>query len=435
MSSQSSSTDAKRSEFLQVADAIGARLCRDALWDGERCNWLGDSMEHIGKDWKVAHRALGPDLYGGTSGVALFLGCLFAFTGERLFRKTALGGIRQAISRTAIPEESSGLGFYSGLTGIAYSLVTLSRLFESAELDEHARRVLEGPLTRAPEPSALDVIAGSAGAIPALLTMSRVLGEDSACELAVRHGHNLLATADVRSVGLSWNTLNIPAADRRQDLTGFSHGAAGIGWALLELGEVTGEPRFVNAAEQAFAYERQWFDPAHENWPDFRSLYDPTVQGDRTPGYPVTWCHGAPGIGLSRLRAFDITGTRVYRDEAEAALRCTERVLEAPVEGNFCLCHGAAGNAELFLYAGQVLHEERYHLVATRVGEEGADRYETSHVPWPCGVTGGGECPDLMLGLAGIGQFYLRLYDPEQTPLILLAGWRGRQVSRAGFGL
>jgi len=33
---------------LPVADAIGARLCRDAIWAGRRCNWLGASMEPVG---------------------------------------------------------------------------------------------------------------------------------------------------------------------------------------------------------------------------------------------------------------------------------------------------------------------------------------------------------------------------------------------------
>lgn len=27
--------------FLETADFLGARLCRDAIWAGNRCNWLG----------------------------------------------------------------------------------------------------------------------------------------------------------------------------------------------------------------------------------------------------------------------------------------------------------------------------------------------------------------------------------------------------------
>jgi len=38
----------------------------------------------------------------------------------------------------------------------------------------------------------------------------------------------------------------------------------------------------------------------------------------------------------------------------------------------------------------------------------------------PCGVVSGGETPNLMLGTAGIGYFYLRLYDSSAVPSVLL---------------
>ena len=36
------------------------------------------------------------------------------------------------------------------------------------------------------------------------------------------------------------------------------------------------------------------------------------------------------------------------------------------------------------------------------------------------GGLGGGETPGLMLGLAGIGYFYLRLFDPDGVPPVLI---------------
>ena len=48
----------------------------------------------------------------------------------------------------------------------------------------------------------------------------------------------------------------MPALD---GLTGFSHGAAGIALSLLELWGLTNEPRFRQAAEAGFAYERSLF--------------------------------------------------------------------------------------------------------------------------------------------------------------------------------
>src|SRR5258708_24002745 len=85
-------------DSLEAAAAIGAGLARDALWDGKRCNWLGDVMELVLRSWQVVHRSYGPDLYGGTSGVSLFLARLFQITGERVFRVTAEGAAGNADS-------------------------------------------------------------------------------------------------------------------------------------------------------------------------------------------------------------------------------------------------------------------------------------------------------------------------------------------------
>ncbi|HYP18471.1 MAG TPA: lanthionine synthetase LanC family protein, partial [Chloroflexia bacterium] len=52
--------------------------------------------------------------------------------------------------------------------------------------------------------------------------------------------------------------------------------------------------------------------------------------------------------------------------------------------------------------------------------DRGMVQYGQQRMPWPCGVMGGGENPSLMLGLAGIGYFYLRLYDPDKVPSVLM---------------
>ena len=92
------------------------------------------------------------------------------------------------------------------------------------------------------------------------------------------------------------------------NLTGFSHGAAGIGYALLELYDITKELKFLMAAENAFSYENHWFNKQNNNWPDFGTHDGIRVSKDKNQrlAYSYAWCHGAPGIGLSRIRAYDI---------------------------------------------------------------------------------------------------------------------------------
>jgi lantibiotic modifying enzyme len=406
--------------FLDAAAAIGARLCRDAVWDGARCNWLGDMLEPLGGAWTVVHRAMGPTLYDGTAGIALFLARLHALAGGRPFRAAAEGALRQAVSRAGTIDPAARIGLHSGLTGIAWALAAAGEaLGEGALLDE-SRRLARGLLEVEPSPGATDVISGSAGAVPVLLELAGRLGEPELRGAAVRHGEMLLDAANRGEAGWSWRTLDMPT---RQDLTGYSHGASGIALALLELFRATGEERFREGAEQGFRYERGCFVPAQGNWPDFRLFGDPAAAAAQPVGCSLAWCHGAPGIGLARLRALRLTGDPVHRGEAGAALAVTAQALRmaaATGSAGFSLCHGDAGNAELLLLAAEALGEPEHRAVAEELGRRGIERHLAPGVPWPCGVLNAGETPGLMLGLAGIGYFYLRLHAPARAPSVLL---------------
>src|SRR5262249_7884271 len=78
--------------------------------------------------------------------------------------------------------------------------------------------------------------------------------------------------------------------------SGFSHGAAGLALALLELHSITGRLDFRDAARRAFDYEETLFDPHRGNWADLR-------RPSGTSRFELAWCNGAPGIALARLRA------------------------------------------------------------------------------------------------------------------------------------
>jgi lantibiotic modifying enzyme len=210
-----------------------------------------------------------------------------------------------------------------------------------------------------------------------------------------------------------------PPPPGQRPLTGFAHGAAGVGYALSALSDATRNPGYRHAATVAFGYERAVFDPAQGNWPDFRAPVNTAQAG---VAFAVQWCHGAPGIALSRLYAMQ--GDDGCRAEVAAGLATTRRAIThrlAGHTGNFSLCHGLAGNAEALRCASDIAGapSEEGLAIAMQVAEYGLERYPDRDRKWPCGVPDGTSY-DLMRGLAGIGHFYLRWYDPTVPSVLLL---------------
>ncbi len=408
------------SRFLDAADRIGSRICRGALWAGPCCNWLGGMMD--GSTRTPVYAALGPSgsnrlagacLYEGTAGIALFLARLFAFSREAIHKRTLEGALNHVVGQLRSCEESLNIGYYTGLTGIAYTLIESGEIIEHHGLIERGINELVRLRHIRSSPRTVDVLGGSAGVIPVLIDVAERFGRSELIETAVLHGDHLLASADKSTDGWSW------ATNTRwvRNLTGQSHGTAGIAWSLLELHAATGDERFRAAAREALRYERQHFDAERRNWPDYRKL-DPSGTWHE-PRCTTAWCHGAPGIGTSRLRVSELlSDDRDCKTEIDAAIATTLASFRNP--NNFSLCHGHSGNAELLLIAADQLNRPDLRQAAEAVGDLGIDRYLNTEIPWPCGLETVWETPTLMLGLAGIGYFYLRLHDPKNVKPILI---------------
>ena len=366
--------------FIDTAARIGARLCRDAIWHEDRCTWTTDAN----RDDEVRHVAMGPDLYEGTSGVALFMTRLAKASGDRMFDETAQGAILHA--RRAKMDSAN---LYSGEAGV---------LLASAEV--LGEEIDDAALLRSAEAFAFrayDLMGGEAGVIIPLLHAWRKSRNPALLASAVRKGDWLIAEAEREEDRLSWASSGDVESP---NLTGLSHGAAGVGWALAELFGCSGERRFADAALDAFRYEREYFDEDEQNWPDFR---------DDEVTFSAAWCHGAPGIALSRFRAL-----RWIPDCGNADLRIALETTRRAVYDNWCLCHGQCGNAEILRIAGM-------RDAALGIAEEGVERFDRRRMPWPCwAVPDGPELPGLMTGLAGIGEFYLRMAGETISPSPLL---------------
>jgi lantibiotic modifying enzyme len=401
---------------LSVSARIADHLCDTAFRHGDRCTWMGVTQDaEDGSDQvDFTYGTLGPDLYGGSAGVALFLAEVCRHTGDRRWRDTALAGMAHALDRLDTILPAARAGFYTGHIGVAYAAALIGRSLERGDLEAQAIALLNRLGGPARGDVIVDLVAGGTGAIAPLLALAARLDRPAFSDLAMRLGRETVAAAIRSDDEWSW-PVSTGAIEATRPLTGLAHGAAGIGWSLLELGVATGAGEMIEAAHGAFRYENRWFRPAEDNWPDFREEED-----DDAPSC-VAWCHGAPGIGLTRLRALEL-GFDAYRSDAEAAMRTTQASLadrDGWIDEDFSLCHGHGGLAEVLRYGSRLLGQPNAAKLVWEAAAAGAARFGEEPATWPCGVRRGSN-PSLMIGLAGIGYFFLGLADPALPSVLLV---------------
>jgi type 2 lantibiotic biosynthesis protein LanM len=332
--------------YRQEAFQLGQELWDAAIRDNKgRPEWLGMDL---GADGESFHFGLiGNSLYSGGSGIAvLFARLALASTGAaadqwRSRAWSCFAGLAELAERNSNEQLFRLMrDLPYGISGSGGILLAL-QLLERAGLDE------AGPLAaqligqlrpeRLLADEGVDVIGGVTGLIgPLLLT-----GTPRAQELAAVCGERLLAL-QLESGGWSSGAV---ASLRRPPLTGFSHGAAGMGAALARLAQVSGEQRFAAGARLAVAYERSVFVADQGNWPDFRS-------SSEADAFMLSWCHGAPGILLSRhlLQAAGLADAHTAAEQRSArasTLAGLEQLQSRAGDAAAHLCCGVLGLTSL----------------------------------------------------------------------------------------
>lgn len=411
--------------MVQQAAAIAQEIEHRAIRspDGS-VTWIG--LSYLTDAQRLQLQPLGYGLYDGVSGIALFLAALQKVTGGAEFRNLALAALQplhQCVQNFEYKQtfaKTIGIGGSTGLGSVVYALVRMSQFLNIETLAGYGHGNAM-PLQDAKQVASLvtdnliaadqkfDIMAGAAGTILGLLALHKETAGNSEnypspLDQAIACGHHLLNHRVESDSGYrAWATIN------GKLLTGFSHGAAGIAYALLRLHETTQEPVFLNAAEEAIAYERSVFSPQAGNWPDFRS---------EKPMFTSTWCHGAPGIGLSRLGSLVALDTSEIRQEIEIALNTTQ---QSGLQGIDNLCCGNLGRIELLLVAAEKLSrpellkvaQKQASLVVAQAQQHGAFHLTPN-------LTSRFYNPGLFQGTAGIGYELLRLAYPDILPSVLL---------------
>lgn len=342
-------------------------MAGDAEWTGRSgLGWVLSQVEPGAptgggspQEPEGARVGIGEDLYSGAAGV--LFGCAEARLGGRsdaddlalLMRDQLVAAA--ADPHTATATDGAEAGLYIGVAGQLVGLRTWARVAEDPAAGAAADRLCARAWQWTGDRGDHDIISGDAGILLALLHATT----DTA--LAAQIGDRLLAAAVPAGAGLDWTArAGVPFL-----MPNFSHGGAGIAYALASAAGPCGRPDFLTAAAAGATRLAELGDH-----PTGWVLPHSRPQQDWAAPVNYGWCHGPTGtvrlfLLLDRLQPGSGWSTLV--DRCLTALRASG----LPVRrhpgfwDNLGLCCGTAGVGDLAL--------DRYHTTGDQDWLDWAD--------------------------------------------------------------
>lgn len=251
-----------------------------------------------------------------------------------------------------------------------------------------------------------DLSHGAAGQGLAALQAEHLAGVPELGQFAQRCAHHLIET-QAEDGGWRW-----PKGVTEMEgtaYTGFAHGTAGIVYFLAL------HARRNQSHESAMAARRggEWLAAQRRPSDDTRFEWWPHQKdGEEAMHW---WCHGGPGIAISMLALFELTGEEHWAAFARSALRAHPLHVRHIDLGQ---CHGLAGLGEIQLQAWRVLGEPEWLDRARAIGATltALRRTRDGMTCWAAEDVHPATA-DLMIGSGGVIHFLARLYSDDRGRL------------------
>lgn len=362
--------------------------------------------------WIASVPFAGDDLYEGAASV--LLGCAEAAAAGAEVTGLAVKA-RDRLLYATLPAD----GLFDGMAGVAAGLRAWGRVagdpIALAAAGAHERQLAERMLSRPLDPArCTDIISGDAGILLALVEAGR---HDAAARLA----DGLVALADDRPDGLHWWM----SPDYPNIMPGFSHGTAGVAYALLTAAIALGRTDLRDVAVRA-ADGLLRLGNTPKGWA--LPLLIPPKPG--RPAVNYGWCHGPTGTMRLFLLLDRTEPDRRWRQGVDACLqalrdsRLPERLYPgywdnvarccgtAGVGQALLDCHRTTGDPALLEWSRALADDVRARAVTM---PEGVAWSNTEHTATPPELP---PEPGFMQGAAGIAGWLARLEAPS-TPAVL----------------
>jgi type 2 lantibiotic biosynthesis protein LanM len=403
-------------DFCLEATRIADIIKEQAYWmQNGSINWLAPQIQAA----TYIYQPMRLDFFGGISGLIFFLAALEASTSDQRFNGLINGAIQSVMESVMdLSYETSAQDGYvfdglAGLTSLIYAFSHISIFTKRPEVigiaDKVASLISDKHLEQLVQ---ADVIYGAAGTILSLLSLYSVTGDKIVLAKAKRYGERI---CDLKSS--SHDTNHIKQRKLAFSVSGFSHGIAGIAYALIRLHQVCGDDKYLDMAFELMDNEMRMFNHSHGNWPDLRSQQI----RESSPNFMTSWCNGSPGIVLARLAIYKSVGAGSLGENI--ILHALNTISKCGIEGSDNLCCGNFGRIEVLKLASESLRREDYHEQAIRHAARVVLRSQArgSYQLFSSFYEQKIFYPSFFQGVAGIGYQLLRLANFELPAVLLLS--------------
>jgi len=391
---------------------IKDRIVNSRIEIEQRTTWVGYVSNIISHTY--GYKPIGVDTANGNMGVALFLGALYSYSQDEdylsLVKSTVLPIIDMLKESWSKREFMLRFGT-GGTTGVGSIIYGFAKLFEFTQ--DNAYRDLAVDFVNVVSSSDIekslrqDVVSGNAGLLLALVKLYEISPSVYLEDLMKKCYIQIVKTGFIDDKFINWDY------QQKKKLLGFSHGSSGILYALSRYLPYCGTTdELEKLLNKILVYEKKFFDITKGNWPDYRF--------DHPDFDVVSWCHGAVGIGMSRL---ELLNQKIEEEIVTLDINNSlKKIISTGQHSLDTVCCGNGGRIDFILELRTTdlfnkKIEDYLHWLVNRMllgyHKRGDFNYFSKFKTEDINV-------GFYQGLSGIGYQLLRYTDPDKFESILL---------------
>lgn len=335
----------------------------------------------------------GMNLYDGIPGIAVFYALLESKSKTKEISDMLQNLDRRMFSYTddvavGRKEKSRQTGLFVGEGSIIYGYLLLYQTTGRIEYLHYAEKHTTAVRMIAEDHMEFDLLSGNAGWIVVLEKLYQITKNRDYIQYAVDAGEKLWKQSMPMEHGRGWI-----CAGQEVPLAGMAHGNSGFILAYTCLLQLTGDERYTNRIMQLLDYEDSLYSSEKKNWLDLRKGKSKADQ----QAVMNAWCHGAPGILLSRIKLLECSEFQENEQVKEDICNGIRALMDWKTEENFCICHGLAGRYWIMKVCGERLKRADLKREAIRVKRYMAENIEMIplkeryNIGFMAGITGVGS--------------------------------------------